>query len=323
MHDAHQPGDLRSIDLYITARCNLKCATCFLGDDYFTGHLMSTADALAILQWARRLEVDDVALLGGEPTLHSDLESIIGGARGIGYTKVRLVTNGGKRAQSYIESSCHLPDVVYLSLDGARNESHDAVRGRGSFAEALRTAELTKRRSIDLVVTFTVTRQVAAETPDVIAVAEALGAMRLNIHWMSATGRAAGGGSSLTPREWVELSDAIKTHPRRSGMAVDIQDAYEASSGSARMCAVRSLSNLQFMPDRRVHACGIAVDNPSLSSYEWTGDSLVERSGATERHHAIRYRGDGCPLRQGGIGEPPIAKDPAFRPVCIYSRTSV
>jgi len=84
---------------------------------------------------------ENLELLGGEPTLHEDLLSLISYARRRGARRIKVVTNGRRLADAdfllhLVEEGCRIFEV---KIYGSRSETHDAVtRVRGSLDETLR-----------------------------------------------------------------------------------------------------------------------------------------------------------------------------------------
>jgi MoaA/NifB/PqqE/SkfB family radical SAM enzyme len=313
-----------SIDLYVNSLCNLACRTCFLGDEYFhRGHSMSVDDVSRIADWIMRSEVRDVAVLGGEPTLHQDIIEIFQVLRRAGISQTRLITNGCPRARALLAGSLReLVDLPYVSLDGATPETNDVIRGSGSFAHALACIELLHAQGRKFVITSTLGRSAIAELDMLLELAENSGASVLNIHWLSAVGRAKGTTLPVSAPEWERVCERIAEYqPRREGFTVECQLGWRtAPDGPAEKadpcaCLVRELANLQFMPDGSVVSCGLLADDLARSGFRWDGERLLERPGDTERSLCAAFGGRGCPVRQSWMGEPdhPL-------PLCIYQR---
>lgn len=313
---------LASVDLYINAECNLSCTTCFLGDDYFTGDRMAVAHASGVLRWAADRGIKDVAILGGEPTLHPQLSTILAAARSSGFDSIRLVSNGSARLRRLIRGSAReFVDLVYLSLDGHDPASHDAVRGVGSYADVTRSMDLLVRLNMPFVLTMTVTRSSLSSIDRVLRLADGAGAAAVNIHWLSPVGRAADGAMTLTADEWISACQVIEAFvPSRDTLHVYYQPAFaspiQSSMAVATQCAVRSESNLQFMPDGHVHACGLTVDRPELSGYVWRGGEVLRSPPSNEVDLCDAHLGPGCPLRVSQ--ESGATAD--WLPICIYAR---
>jgi MoaA/NifB/PqqE/SkfB family radical SAM enzyme len=316
-----------SADLYINTRCNFGCETCFLGDEYFAqDREMSRETAAAISEWLVHAGVRDVAIIGGEPTLHSDLVGIAEELRRVGIEQIRLITNGTPRARKLLAGPLDgLVDITYISLDGATQETNDALRGRGTFQHAMRAIDLLRERSMRFIITSTLGRAAVEEVDQLLALAENSGCQTLNLHWLSSVGRARGRDLAVPPARWRELVAYIAAYePKRSDLVVECQVGTIVGApghhptANAQVCAVRDRSNLQFMPDGSVFACGLLVDTPDLAGYRWDGERLLERTGNTELAMCEAFGAAGCPARQELLNEPP---DDGL-PVCIYERVT-
>tara|TARA_R100000742_G_C4270088_1_gene88730 strand:+ start:337 stop:1134 length:798 start_codon:yes stop_codon:yes gene_type:complete len=127
-----------SFDLHITDYCNLHCDGCIVLDYQQSGQVtnekLSSKDVKDII-WElerRKLRLEELKILGGEPTLHYELNSIIDYIKSSKITdKLTLVTNGLNLTDKVIESLSKLdsllisvypmPDV--LSIEEVFNKS--------------------------------------------------------------------------------------------------------------------------------------------------------------------------------------------------------
>jgi MoaA/NifB/PqqE/SkfB family radical SAM enzyme len=138
-------GLLDYLILFVTARCNARCATCFYWRE------MDAAPPELSVEEIRRIAkpigpLPTLLLSGGEPTLRTDLPEIVAAfyeANGLRYAG--LPTNGlmPDRVRSLVEEIFRrCPEIrldVNVSLDDLR-ERHDTIRGvPGNFDRALET----------------------------------------------------------------------------------------------------------------------------------------------------------------------------------------
>lgn len=317
-----------SVDLYVNSSCNLKCKTCFLGDNYFaTRNDISIVDAKNILTWASRAGVRDAAFLGGEPSLHPHIEDLLRIARDAGILRSRFITNGTRPFQKLIASAAReYISIVHVSLDGASADSNDAIRGRGAYNQAIKTMSILRKHQIPFVITASITPESLGEIASLLALAEESGCCTINIHWVSPTGRAVNGACSISSDAWLAVCRLLMDYkPKRRSLKIQCQPAYwtedlQALGTTLRRdaCAVRERTNLQFMPNGSVYACGLLTDRPGLNAYAWTGDIIVERQGRTELTICQQSGRPGCPVRRDLVREPDSDLEPV--PLCIYQR---
>jgi len=121
----------------ITYACNLQCVHCLSSSGTRDPRELSTAQAKAVLDELRDLQVFYINIGGGEPMIRKDFFEILEHAEtnNIG---VKFSTNG-----TYItaDNARRLAAMNYLdiqiSLDGVDAATNDAVRGKGSYATAI------------------------------------------------------------------------------------------------------------------------------------------------------------------------------------------
>ena len=140
----------RTVDLELTARCNLRCRYC-----YFFGNEAVPYTDLPTEEWVRfmgelgRAGVMSAALGGGEPFIREDLPEIIG-ALVENHMRFDMVSNGGliTDALAGMVAASGRCDEVQISIDGSRPETHDSARGAGSFDGAVRGIRFLKKHGV-------------------------------------------------------------------------------------------------------------------------------------------------------------------------------
>ena len=159
----------RSVDLEITCRCNARCKYCYyLNNAGVVYEDLPTARWLDFFDELGRAQVMRVCLAGGEPLMREDILELIDG---IVRNRMRfqLLTNGRlvtrKTARRLRETKrC---ESVQVSLDGARPEVHETMRGKGSFEPALRAIRNLLAEGVPTTVRVTVHAYNIDGLPDV------------------------------------------------------------------------------------------------------------------------------------------------------------
>jgi SynChlorMet cassette radical SAM/SPASM protein ScmE len=151
----------KKVDISITNRCNLRCRYCY--------HFESAGDVegdlpadewLQFFEELNRCAVTEVSLAGGEPLIREDLKEIIDG---IVRNRMRfaILSNGtliDDEMAAFLVSTGRC-NYVQISIDGSMPESHDAMRGRGSFAKAMEGLMTLRRRGVQVAVRVTIHRK--------------------------------------------------------------------------------------------------------------------------------------------------------------------
>jgi radical SAM protein with 4Fe4S-binding SPASM domain len=128
---------------YLTFRCNLSCAHCWVGSSprVDTSGDLTTAEAMGVVDQMVDLNVGTCALTGGEVLTRRDALDILEALTDRGVT-VALETNGTRVSARLLEVARRLQAahrlVISISLDGATEETHDRLRGAGAFRRTVR-----------------------------------------------------------------------------------------------------------------------------------------------------------------------------------------
>lgn len=177
--------------LQLGTRCNNACVFCAAASERelhapapTTELLLDAADAVPA--------GETLAFVGGEPTLHDDLPSLVRRAkRKAG--RVVLQTNARRLAYpSYAESLAQAGvDAIDVSLHGSTEAMHDYHTSVvGSFRQTLRGAANGASVGMNVVMTCVVTRSNFRHLAEVVAVAQAIGAKAVRFQAPRFSGRA-------------------------------------------------------------------------------------------------------------------------------------
>jgi len=156
---AHKPGQLRTIALDVTPRCNMKCSHCyaetFVNVEPLNLDLMNRA-----LDQFYELGVSHYVLQGGEPIADLPrLEAILRMCHP-DETYINVVSNGWSMTRDRVHwLKDLLVDKIAFSLDSGIEEEHDSGRGKGSFKRVMAAIDHVQEAglltSISTVVTHT------------------------------------------------------------------------------------------------------------------------------------------------------------------------
>jgi Fe-coproporphyrin III synthase len=175
----------------LTERCNLACSHCYLGAGPTGTRSLLVETVIEMLTGYARLGGETVAFSGGEPTLHPGLERCVLCARSLGLQPT-VITNGTRLRGRLLEVLVEARVTFAVSIDGARAESHDAIRGAGTFARVQRALErLAEAKAQEqTIICFTPTRRNAGEFANLARTCAAAGFRHLYVSPLEARGRA-------------------------------------------------------------------------------------------------------------------------------------
>jgi len=189
------------IVIELTNRCNLHCQHCFAGRHGGSDDLRLDIFC-RILNEARASGFDHLSFTGGEPTLHPRFEEVLRLTYKAGY-KFGLVTNGWSLAAIYqrILPYRERLDVITLSLDGATEETHDWLRGKGSYRAVMRAASVCVFEGIPFTINMVVTTRNRHEIQDMARLAIQLGSQGLRYGHLMPVPMISRHGLDLSPGE--------------------------------------------------------------------------------------------------------------------------
>lgn len=256
-----------NIFLYVTERCQLRCGHCYMGDRLERGSSLSLEEARWIIQSCRRLGAEYITLLGGEPTLHPDLPAIVQWAKDCGFSQI-MIDSHGLRSEGILAIPKELLYYVTISLDGANAESHERVRGRGTFDRTCKTIQTLVKSGYRVRINSTVFRFTLSEAPALLRLAEFLGVSLVNFHTFSEEGLGIGKQDwSLTPQEWIDFYEALERVKENYRVSIWYPPTWVPRSKLARYesegfrgCLGCSLDRLSIFPDRRCYVCSVLFD---------------------------------------------------------------
>jgi SynChlorMet cassette radical SAM/SPASM protein ScmE len=150
----------RTLDIEITARCNLRCRYCYFFNNPAVEYRDLSADEwLKFFAELGSLGVMNVTLAGGEPFIREDLPVLL---EGIVRNRMRfsLLSNGtliDDEIAAFIARTGRC-EYVQVSVDGSCAETHDSCRGQGSFEGAIRGIHTLQRHRVNAAVRVTIHR---------------------------------------------------------------------------------------------------------------------------------------------------------------------
>jgi pyrroloquinoline quinone biosynthesis protein E len=201
----------------LTHRCPLQCPYCSnpLALERVAGEL-TTETWCDVLAQAAELGVLQLHLSGGEPTVRRDLERIVEQAARVGLYS-NLITAGVLLTRERLETLLARGlDHVQISVQDADAANADRLAHyEGAHARKLEVARWVRALGMPLTINAPVHRQNIASLPALIALAEGLGAQRLEVAHVQYYGWALKNRQALMPtREQVLRSAELVAEAR-------------------------------------------------------------------------------------------------------------
>ena len=282
---------LRYLEILLTRRCNLACRHCYLGHakpaDLDHDLLYSVLDELDAMQGLR------VLLSGGEPLLFPGFAELNERLPDYGFRSVLL--SNGLLLEPKLARRLRVQEVQ-ISLDGMP-AGHEALRGRGSFAPAVRAARAVVEAGLDLSIATMAHRANLEEFADLEALVRGLGAREWSIDVPIPAGR-------LGSRSRLRVTPAEGAAAMARGFGGSYHGPSEGFACGRHLATV--------MPDGAVAQCGFYADRPLGHLSEGLGVcwsrrehwpvSALECGGCEFREEC----GGGCRYRAGGRGKDPV-----------------
>jgi pyrroloquinoline quinone biosynthesis protein E len=165
----------------LTYRCPLRCAYCSNPTQVQDRAALASADWQRVLGEASELGVMQVHFTGGEPLLCDDLEALVARAAQLELYS-NLITSGlpltrDRLARLQAAGLC----ALQLSFQATRPGPSAAIAGVDAFEHKLQVAAWVRELQLPLTVNVVLHRQNLDEVHRIIALAEELGADRLEL----------------------------------------------------------------------------------------------------------------------------------------------
>jgi radical SAM protein with 4Fe4S-binding SPASM domain len=163
------------IDWAITSKCNLSCRHC---RGMLDGEL-TTERALRLVDEISLLKPDWVIVEGGEPLLREDIFTILERMQ-LKQLPVHLITNSMLLTADILSNLEKLSVKVMISIDGAKPETYQKIRGGAVFETAIKWAQHLAKKGMLEAINYAVLRSNYTEIPDIFRLAASLQIPKIN-----------------------------------------------------------------------------------------------------------------------------------------------
>jgi radical SAM protein with 4Fe4S-binding SPASM domain len=173
-----------------THKCNLNCKHCYSNSGATRETELSTEEALKVVDQLADAGVIALAFSGGEPLSRKDFFEVASYAAKRGLY-VSVATNGTLLTKENVRKIKQAKiNYVEVSIDGATAETHDSFRGVPSaFEKAVAGLKNCVEEDLCACIATTATKSNIDEMPEILDLAEKIGAERFTYFNFIPTGR--------------------------------------------------------------------------------------------------------------------------------------
>ncbi len=270
----------RWIFLSLSHKCTYNCQMCGVVN-ILKGYELSLEDVKRIFDEVSGWDWDfTIVITGGEPFLRKDIFEIFNYAQEL-KLGIEVVSNGSLISQEIAEKvmSSGLKNIA-ISLDGAKEETHDFIREKGAFrkvAQAVKLLSAAKKKAgfgPQISVWTTIMKENVGELFDIIALTKNMGVECLVYHPVIVAQEDMQ-NTSPNARFWLNHKDIEKLKPqidkivsyqKKNGLVAFLHDPYlwikhfkgELTKKEWK-CNPFVFTNIG--PDGEVRSCGSAFGN--------------------------------------------------------------
>jgi len=242
----------------VTNKCNLRCRHCYNYSGEIKPEKNDPELTRKIIQEIKEISPFNVCVCGGEPLLKDELLTIVEELADFGIL-VSMVSNGLLLTKQKVRD-VKQAGLSYgqVSIDGARPESHQLLRGSDCWAQAVKAAEYLVEDDIWTSVAYCPTKFNIDEVPDMIELAISIGIDSLRFMPMLPLGRALRNAAEILPsdEDYLRLQMMIRKARREHGNKLFIEwgdpmeHIYLFSSNESNTCTtdIRSDGSLIISP---------------------------------------------------------------------------
>jgi pyrroloquinoline quinone biosynthesis protein E len=261
----------------LTYRCPLRCPYCSNPTDLAAhGTELSTDDWRRVLGEAEALGVVQVHFTGGEPLARKDLEELVTRARELELYS-NLVTSGVPLAKERLAALAERGlDHVQVSIQSARAERADVIAGYAAHPHKIEVMRWVRELGLPLTMNVVLHSQNLDEVDELVALAEDVGASRLELANTQYVAWALANRDALLPtREQLEqAAEAAARHKARLEGRMDVLFVKPDYFGTTPKACMDGWARrfIHMIPDGRVLPCHAATSITTLRF-----DSVLDR----------------------------------------------
>ncbi len=298
-------GRVKQVFFYTTEECHLRCKQCLYKPNLvfkMNNRRQIPLDQMCNLaEDVHTLGARKATIMGGEPSKygdpeHKDLGTFIQKLKQIGYSYVRMDTNGQFEDDMLNLDDIKALDEVSFSIDGHRPEINDFLRGPGAFDKCQKNI----KRAVDLGYTVDITSCIhpmllqkdkngQLEIENMILFAQDLGVRNINFHVLFKHGFPMDTwteDTAVKPEDWIIARDILadKVAAGKFGVHVRIpyhfvtKEEFDSNPKYYGYCPAKLGERVLIHPDGQIRICsGLISSKYCVAKYY--DDKIVWEEG--------------------------------------------
>ena len=271
----------------VTFACNLSCIHCVSDSGRKRPGELNTDQCLRVIDALAERKVFQLSIGGGEPFFREDFLDLMDYAHEKGMVTC-ISTNGTLIDDETAARLTHKLVYIQVSLDGARPETNDAIRGAGSYRRALAAVDCLVKRGVEVSISSVLTRLSFPELDDLQQLAGDRGA-KFRVARFRPSGRGKINWDILNPtrEQMVSFSDWLSRNQK-----VSTGDSFFSVSQEDRrhlglnMCGAAKLTCC-ISPLGVVHPCAF-LQEPEFTAGRLPDDSFGRIWDESPVFHSFR-----------------------------------
>ncbi len=293
-----------NVFFHILTKCNLSCCHCYINPDQHGKNTLSIETIRAWLSlFVNKTQNANLIFLGGEPTLHPDLDKGVKAAREMGYASITIDTNGYLFHDILNKIAPDDIDFLSFSLDGATPKTNDRIRGNGCYDQCISGIQNAVKRGFKTSLIFTVSNENIHELHMMPSLLSRLGVDRFFIQVIGIRGKSR--EKPATPeseklqvdrKTWMTLIPSVADQAAGLGLTVTYPKVFLNDTESFE-CAGRVAENYFIFPNGRVYRCPLCEDYP-LHSFEIKDNALIPKEKVNEQDLFALNISEGCVMNK-------------------------
>jgi MoaA/NifB/PqqE/SkfB family radical SAM enzyme/SAM-dependent methyltransferase len=279
------PEGLRELWVQINNACNLSCTHCLVSSGPGGAPGVDPAALHRLLDRARELGMERLYVTGGEPFLRKDIFSLARHATETLGVELIVLTNATVFAGTVREGLQGLSRSAVkfqVSLDGARPESNDAIRGAGTFARVLDGAKFLADLGFDVSLTTVTTEENLSELALIPSIVRKVGAKSQHLMWSHKRGRARETDNGFFPenarllRAVREVADAAHREGTRFDNLEAVRRRVNGVPGVKYDLGNAGWDSVCVYADGKVYPSAALANEPALLCGDSTREDLLD-----------------------------------------------